>query len=194
MKCWQRLDTPYSLTFWFVASFPGLPHFWFFGVCVQYNTQKREEWQKNCFLVCVQYNTWKRKSGKKLYFAALPLSCIILNANQRTQNGGGLGMRLLLSHMLKMLFSLSKVDGGWFRSKFGKFLSVQLHWDMTNWDMATLAIASALSLHFETYLVPLWVGVEWWAMPLVTVNLVLFKVCHGSLNWKYPRFNSCVSS
>ena len=114
---------------------------------------------------------------EKSHFAALLLSCIILNANQRTQNGGGLGMRLLLSHMLKTLFSLSKVDGGWFQSKFGKFLSVQLHWDMTYWDMATLAIPSALSLHFETHLVPLWVGVEWWAMPLVTVNLVLLKVC-----------------
>ena len=34
-----------------------------------------------CSSVCVQYNTWQ------------PL-CIILNANQRTQNGGGLGMRL----------------------------------------------------------------------------------------------------
>ena len=35
-----------------------------------------------------KYNTRKRKS-------ALPLPCIILNANRRTKNGGGLGTRLL---------------------------------------------------------------------------------------------------
>ena len=29
-----------------------------------------------------------------LFFAALLLPCIILNANQRTKNGGGPGMRL----------------------------------------------------------------------------------------------------
>ena len=30
-------------------------------------------------------------------FRALPLPCIILNANRRTKNGGGLGMRLVIT-------------------------------------------------------------------------------------------------
>ena len=47
-----------------------------------------------CSSVFVQYNTRKRKSAKN--GRTLPLPCIILNENRRTQNGGGLGTRLLL--------------------------------------------------------------------------------------------------
>ena len=39
-------------------------------------------------------------------FSALPLPCIILNTNQRTKNGGGLGMRLLI-HLLIVSSSYS---------------------------------------------------------------------------------------
>jgi len=42
-------------------------------------------------------HTWWMKPGLPI-FRALPLPCIILNANQRTKNGGGLGTRLYQPH------------------------------------------------------------------------------------------------
>ena len=36
-------------------------------------------------------------------------------------------------------------------------------------DMCALTITTAISIHLETHLVPLWVGVEWWGEPVVTV-------------------------
>ena len=58
-----------------LALFPGLPHFLFFGLCSVY------------MYTC---NTRKQKGAK----TALLLLCIILNANRRTKNGWGLGTRL----------------------------------------------------------------------------------------------------
>ena len=49
-------------------------------------------------------STWchsrDRCSQAFLVFRALPLSCIILNANWRTKNGGGLGTRQMHAHVL----------------------------------------------------------------------------------------------
>ena len=57
----------------YLASFPGLP----------------------CFVLRFAFSII-HESGRAQK-RALPLPCIILNANQRTKNGGGLGTRLLSS-------------------------------------------------------------------------------------------------
>ena len=43
-----------------------------------------------------------------LFFTALLFPCIILNANQRTKNGGGLGMRLVLVYVAALIPSAYK--------------------------------------------------------------------------------------
>ena len=41
-------------------------------------------------------------------FRTLPLPCIILNKNQRTKNGGGLGMKLVIAAVLSLIVSFRK--------------------------------------------------------------------------------------
>ena len=43
-------------------------------------------------------------------------------------------------------------------------------------NMRVHANIPAISIHFETHFVALWVGVEWWGVPVVTILFVYFKV------------------
>ena len=53
--------------------------------------------------------------------------------------------------------------------------------------MCTLTFTTAISVHTEAHFVSLWVGVEWWRVPLIIAYLVLFNVCHGQLVFRLVR-------